>query len=160
MRRLALTAVLLLSAAAAPALAASSLTAPLGQAVKIPLRGAISDVVVGDPKIADVTVVSPTLVYVTGKSSGSTNVILISASGATLYNGRVLVPPADNGQVTIQRGTAATAFFCAPFCEGRPGPSGAQPDAAAQAVVAMPVAAPAAPAAPVPTAPPLPTAAR
>lgn len=123
MRRSFLLALVLLAPAAA---SAQTLTAPLGQAVRLPVRGAAADVVVGDPRIADVTVVSPTALFVSGRSYGATNLIVMDAVGRAVFSGRVVVPASDPGQVTIQRGREAQAIFCAPTCDARPGAAAAQ----------------------------------
>lgn len=96
--------------------AAQTVTAPLGQAVRLPLRGPAADVVVGDPKVADVTVVSPTALFVLGRGFGATNLIVMDPLGRTLFNGKIIVPASDPSQVTIQRGRDATALLCAPTC--------------------------------------------
>ena len=107
-------------AGATPALAAASLTAPLGQAVRIPIRGVASDVVVGDTKIADVTVVSPNALFVSGRGYGSTNVVVMDAGGRTLFDGRVYVPMSNAGQVTVIRGKQQSSVLCTPNCEAPP----------------------------------------
>jgi hypothetical protein len=129
-----------LTAAAAPlAAAAQTITAPMGQAVRLPIRGSASDVVVGDPKIADVTVVSPTALFVAGKGHGATNLIVLDAVGRTLFNGRVLVPAADPGQVTIQRGREMKAFFCSPNCDTPAGASAGGGETRATAAASPPM---------------------
>ncbi len=148
---------LALAAAATPALA-QSLTAPLGQAVRVPIRGMATDVVVGDAKIADVTVVGPGALFVSGRGYGSTNLVVMDGAGRTLFNGRVLVPRATAGEVTVIRGSTRTSAFCAPLCEelsedakrdlGSAAPAGA-PSAAvgglANAATALAAVSPAAP---------------
>lgn len=120
MRRSAILSLVAAAAAAlSPALAsAQSITAPLGRAVRVPLAGAAADVVVGNPKIADVTVVSPTALFVSGRGYGSTNVVVLDATGRTIFNGQIMVPVADDGQITLQRGPKNVGFyFCAPNCD-------------------------------------------
>ena len=96
---------------------AASLTAPLGQAVRIPIRGAATDVIVGDTKIADVTVVGPNALFVSGRGYGSTNVIVMGAGGRTLFDGRVLVPMSNANQVTVHRGRERASVLCTPNCD-------------------------------------------
>jgi Flp pilus assembly secretin CpaC len=109
--------------AATPALAAT-LTAPLGQAVRLPIRGVASDVVVGDTKIADVTVVGPSTIYVSGRGYGSTNVVVVDAGGRTLFDGRIVVPAANVGQVTLYRGSEQSLVMCTPNCSAPVSSSG------------------------------------
>lgn len=152
---------LTLAAAAAPAVAtAQTVTAPLGQAVRLPVRGIAADVVVGDPKIADVTVVNPTALFVSGKGYGATNLIVLDGVGRTLFSGKIIVPAGDPGQVTVQRGREMQAFYCSPSCDAPVGPprsSGSSEMRTASAggagtAFAPPVSVEAAPA--VPSAPP------
>lgn len=141
MRRFSAAAFALLLGAAPAAAAAQTVTAPLGQAVRLPLRGPAADVVVGDPKIADVTVVSPTALFVSGRGFGVTNLVVLDVLGRTLFNGRILVPAVDPGQITVQRGRESRAVFCAATCDlprGEAAPS-ASPEAAS---IPAPAAAP------------------
>jgi hypothetical protein len=131
-------------ATATPTLA-QTLTAPLGQAVRIPIRGMASDVIVGDTKIADVTVVGPGALFVSGRGYGSTNVVVMDAGGRTLFNGRVMVPMSNAGQVTVYRGRDRAAVFCAPYCD-TPG-AGMTAAAAPVAAIAAPAPVAAAPSA-------------
>lgn len=54
---------------------------PQGRArlVRLPVR--VKDVIIADPEIADVVVKSPQLLYLLGKATGGTNVILLDAKG-------------------------------------------------------------------------------
>jgi hypothetical protein len=134
-------------AGATPALAGASLTAPLGQAVRIPIRGVASDVVVGDTKIADVTVVGPSALFVSGRGYGSTNVVVMDAGGRTLFDGRVYVPASSAGQVTVIRGKSQSAVLCTPNCAEPPSDSKDRSGAGAQMMAAaapLPAPAPAA----------------
>lgn len=120
MRR-SIAALVLAAASLVPAIAAADvLTAPLGRAVRVPLAAAAADVVVGDPKIADVTVVSPTVLFVSGKAFGSTNLVVLDRTGRTIFDGRVQVPLHADGQVSISRGAKAATYFCAPNCNMLP----------------------------------------
>lgn len=117
MRR-SIAALALAAAALAPAVsAAQTVTAPLGRAVRVPLAGSAADVVVGNPKVADVTVISPTALFVSGKSFGSTNVIVMDRTGRTIFNGVVQVPMSSDGQVSVLRAGKPATYFCAPNCD-------------------------------------------
>jgi hypothetical protein len=153
MRRSPVLLALAATAFATPVLA-QSLTAPLGTAVRIPIRGVASDVVVGDTKVADVTVVGPSALFVSGRGYGSTNVVVMDAGGRTLFNGRVTVPMSTPGQVTVYRGRESGAVFCAPLCDTANG--GAL--SAAQVADAAPASPPAAFSAPIPVPVPVPAA--
>lgn len=117
MRRSAAAFALALAAFAPAIAAAQTVTAPLGRVVRVPLAGAAADVVVGNPRIADVTVVSPTALFVSGKGYGATNVIVMDRTGRTIFNGMIQVPVPNDGQVSVLRGGRAATYFCAPNCD-------------------------------------------
>lgn len=106
---------LALSAAIAAPAAAGAMSVPLDHAVRLRVPGAAASVVVGNPAVADVTVVDSHTVYVQGKGYGSTDVVVLDAAGRALFNGdvTVTVPSSD---VSVYRGSARTDFACAPGC--------------------------------------------
>jgi pilus assembly protein CpaC len=53
----------------------------LNKTLELKLPGAVRDVIVGSPAIADVVVRSPTQLFLVGKSIGDTNVFLLDAGG-------------------------------------------------------------------------------
>jgi pilus assembly protein CpaC len=57
-----------------------------GKTSFIPLSSAVNRVTVGDPDVADVTILDPTHLYIVGKRLGSTNVILLCGSGPCKSN--------------------------------------------------------------------------
>jgi len=50
------------------------------------LPGAASAVIIGNPKIADVTVQSSDLIFVVGRGYGETNLIILDSNGNTMMN--------------------------------------------------------------------------
>ncbi|MBI1686011.1 pilus assembly protein N-terminal domain-containing protein [Caulobacter hibisci] len=138
MRRLSLAfaAFFSLCAAAATAQAASPAAAPTaprtlsvaaGQATTVLLNGAVRDVVVGDPQIADVSVVNDRTLVVLGKRTGVTSLFAFDAQGRTLTGGQVLVSDVAADAVTVQRGSAASTYACDGRCTTLT--SAAQPNA-------------------------------
>jgi Flp pilus assembly secretin CpaC len=115
MRRIAL-AVLAASLFAAPALA-QSLTVRTDQAVRIALASPAKDVAVGNPAIADVTVMDERNILVLGKSFGTTNVVVLDRAGRMILDRTIIVTSADSGQVTLYRGGKSSGFACSPRCE-------------------------------------------
>lgn len=102
MRRLslALAAVFALAGAAAHA---ESLSVPAGQAARITLMGAVRDVVVGDPMIADVSVINERTLVIMGKRPGITTVLAFDAAGRALADRQVMVSENGGGGVTVYR---------------------------------------------------------
>ncbi|MDD1622667.1 MAG: type II and III secretion system protein family protein [Methylococcaceae bacterium] len=57
-----------------------------GKTSFIPLSSAVDRVTVGNPEVADVTILDPTHLYIVGKRLGSTNVILLCGKGPCSRN--------------------------------------------------------------------------
>lgn len=62
---------------------ASNMTVTLGKSALLKLPVPITRISVGNPEVGDVTLISPSEVYVLGKAIGTTNVILWTRSGQT-----------------------------------------------------------------------------
>lgn len=82
--------------------------------VKIP-AGA-QTLVIGNPMIADVTMLrNSQLMVITGKSFGSTNLIVLDKSGSQVGESIVtVVPPLD--KLVVQRGMHRESYACNPHC--------------------------------------------
>lgn len=102
--------------AVAPAIA-ETVIVEVDRASLIRLDAPATTVILGNPAIADALVQDPRLVVVTGKSYGSTNLIVLDGDGQTIEEITLHVRSAEDGMVTVQRGTARVSFTCAPFCE-------------------------------------------
>jgi hypothetical protein len=74
-------------------------------------------IIVGNPSIADVAVQGARLLVVTGKSYGSTNVIVLDGDGHEILATRLGVAPNDAGLVTVYRGTLRQSLHCVPDCQ-------------------------------------------
>jgi len=82
--------------------------------VKIP-DGA-STLVIGNPLIADVTMLKNSqLMVITGKSFGTTNLIVLDKSGGQVGESTVTVVPAED-KLIVQRGMHRESMSCAPRC--------------------------------------------
>lgn len=137
MRRLslAIAAVLTLSGAAASAqtsvLPAKTTSADLplgaGEASYMSVGGAVRDVVVADPTIADVSIVNERTLVVMGKRAGVTTLMAFGAGGRTLTNRQVVVSEVGDGGVTIYRGATANSYACGAARCMRVGAAGAAP---------------------------------
>lgn len=103
--------------AASPVLAQSRpLTVEIDRAQRVQLNGAATAVVVGNPQIADVTVVDANTLFVTGKAYGTTEVVAVDAIGRTLFQGEISVTSGSSGAVRVWRGGQATEMACAQTC--------------------------------------------
>ena len=82
--------------------------------VKIP-AGA-QTLVIGNPLIADVTMLkSNQLMVITGKSFGTTNLIVLDGSGAQVGESMITVVPA-NDKLVVMRGPHRESYSCKPDC--------------------------------------------
>lgn len=74
-------------------------------------------VMVGNPAIADVTVLGPQLIYVLGRSYGKTNFVALDAKGKQISAFDVNVVAQTNSTVTLTRGAGQLTYNCTPRCE-------------------------------------------
>lgn len=119
--------------------AASAQSAPLNveidQAMRIPLRAAAGSVIVGNPLIADVTVVDSNTLYITGKGYGITEIVAVDAIGRTVFQRQIVVSDGSgSGRVRVWRGGQSTEMACGTSCSPTMrGPTGNAPAAGSSA---------------------------
>lgn len=105
---------------AAPGLALAQsgrVSVEIDQAQRVQLRGPAGSVIVGNPEIADVTVVDANTLFITGKGYGVTEVVAVDQIGRTLFQSQVVVTAGDGaGRVRVWRGPQATEMACAASC--------------------------------------------
>lgn len=114
-----LIAAALVGAAALPGVASAQsqpLSVEIDQSARIQLRGQAGSVIVGNPAIADVTVVDANTLFVTGKGYGVTEVVVVDGVGRTLFQSQVVVAGGDAGRVRVWRGAQVTEMACAASC--------------------------------------------
>lgn len=116
MRRLMFASLALILAAAPGVAAARGLSVALNHTERLQLSGAAASVIVGNPKVADVTVVDERTLYVAGRGYGVTEVVVIDRLGRTIYKGEVVVTAPSSGQVSVYRGATVTEMTCASKC--------------------------------------------
>lgn len=92
----------------------------LDQAFPIRLTEAAEGVAIGNPSIAGVSVQNDRFLFVTGRSYGSTNLVVVGANGRVLYSGRIEVVPDETNVVIVTRGVETARLECAPLCRPRP----------------------------------------
>ena len=103
-------------AIAGPALAAPRTNVVIDQTARINLRGSAASVIVGNPAVADVTVVDQRTLFLQGRGYGVTEVVVLDPLGRTIWQGEVVVTAPTEGAVTVYRGAAATEMACAGAC--------------------------------------------
>ncbi|HEX8899727.1 pilus assembly protein N-terminal domain-containing protein [Vitreimonas sp.] len=102
-----------------PALARDIRVAP-DQAFPIRLAEPAEGVAIGNPAIAAVTVQNDRFLFVTGRTYGSTNLVVVGEGGRVLYSGRVVVTPDETDVVMVTRGVETARLECTPTCRARP----------------------------------------
>lgn len=83
----------------------------------------ISTVYVGNPMIADVSMIDSKHAFVLGKSFGATNMVALNADGKQIVNDSVTVYGHNGNTVILHRGTSQATYACAGArCESAPMP--------------------------------------
>lgn len=126
-RTLSLVAALTTLAVAAPAIA-QSLPVRIDQAARLGLSGTARDIIVGNPAVADVTVIDGRNLIVTGKGYGITNLLVLDGRGRTILDRQIIVSASDEGRITMYRGPGLYNYSCAPRCERTPMPGETETD--------------------------------
>jgi len=108
----------LLSASLQPSLAQDEiLRVSMNHARVLRLDRAVSKVIVGNSKVADATVADATTIVLTGRSFGTTNLVLLDADGNPILDERILVSIDEGNTVRVFRQTERTVLSCTPNCE-------------------------------------------
>ena len=95
----------------------ASMNVEIDQAARVQLRGPAGSVIVGNPEIADVTVVDANTLYITGKGNGVTEIVAVDTIGRTVFQSQIVVTDgAGAGRVRVWRGGQATEMACASSC--------------------------------------------
>lgn len=112
-------------ALAAPAAAAVSVV--IDQTTPVSLGAAASQVIVGNPSIADVSLTDRRHMAILGRSYGVTNIVALDGAGRRIFETTVNVTPASTGRVSLFRGTELYNYACADRCERTPMPGETTP---------------------------------
>lgn len=89
----------------------------MNQARILKLDRPAAKVIVGNSAVADATVADPKTIVLTGRSFGTTNLVLLDADGKAIADERVLVAIDEGDTVRVYRQTARTVMSCTPNCE-------------------------------------------
>jgi hypothetical protein len=76
-----------------------------------------SEIIIGNPSIADVSLQDGNLLVVTGKTFGVTNIIALDAKHNVIQDQRVLVERDDRRIVNLHKGSQRFTYACTPNCE-------------------------------------------
>jgi Flp pilus assembly secretin CpaC len=77
----------------------------------------VAKVIIGNSKVADATVADAKTIVLTGRSFGTTNLVLLDADGNAIVDERILVSIDEDSTVRVYRQTERTVLSCTPNCE-------------------------------------------
>lgn len=89
----------------------------MNQARVLKLDRPVAKVIVGNSEVADATVADSTTIVLTGRSFGTTNLVLLDQDGNAIADERVLVSIDEGNTVRVFKQTERTVLSCTPNCE-------------------------------------------
>ena len=101
--------------ATAPA-AAEPILVKLDQATVVTISKPAATVIVGNPAIADATILDQQMLIITGRGYGTTNIFVLDADGKRITNQLVSVVEAPERRVIVHRRIQRQTFSCVPTC--------------------------------------------
>lgn len=116
MNRLAALALIATAVATTAVAQSRPLNVEIDRSARVALRGSAASVIVGNPAIADVTVVDANTLYIVGKGYGVTEVVAVDAIGRPLFQNQVVVTGGSTGAVRVWRGGQMTEMACGGSC--------------------------------------------
>jgi Flp pilus assembly secretin CpaC len=103
---------------AGPALAAGeTIDVTIDFAKVMKLTAPAHTIIIGNPGIADATVDDEQTLVLTGKTAGTTNLIVLDESGGEVMNAVIRVSSDIRQLTTVFYGASRQTFSCAPVCE-------------------------------------------
>jgi Flp pilus assembly secretin CpaC len=96
---------------------ADALYVETGKATPLRINGTAASIVIGNKNIADVSVHNEQLLFLTGKSYGTTNLLVFDKSGREILNTDVMVTAGTTSLVTVNRAGQNFTYDCSPTCK-------------------------------------------
>lgn len=100
-----------------PAHASDELLVTFDQTQLLRIPRPAADIIISNPSIADVSVVSTNLVAITGKMYGTANLIVRGTDGSIITDVTVQVVRVARPIVVLNRGSNRNSFSCTPRCQ-------------------------------------------
>jgi Flp pilus assembly secretin CpaC len=108
----------LLTSLATPAGAAEEmLNVYMNHARVLKLDRPVSKVIIGNSDVADATVADAKTIVLTGRSFGTTNLVVLDTDGNAIVDERILVSIDEGNTVRVFRQTIRSVLSCTPNCE-------------------------------------------
>lgn len=95
---------------------AADLVVSYDQSQLLRLPRPVASVIIGNPSIADVSVQSGSLLVVTGKTFGVTNIIALDQDRNIIQDQRVVVTRDESRSVNLTKGGLRQSYSCTPEC--------------------------------------------
>ncbi len=77
----------------------------------------VSELIIGNPSIADVAIQGADILVITGKTFGVTNVIALDAERNVIQDQRVIVQRDEQRLVNLHKGAMRQSYTCSPNCQ-------------------------------------------
>lgn len=100
----------------AGAASADQITVETNKSKAVRLKHAAAAIVVGNPTFADVAVHNDKLIFVTGKTFGTTNLMVFDAEGRQIYSGDIVVTTDATSHLVVNRGGQNFTYDCSGNC--------------------------------------------
>jgi hypothetical protein len=118
-----LAAAAVISALCPASFAGNEMNVPLDEVRVVSFVKPVATLYVGNPVIADVTIIDSRHAFVQGKAFGATNIVALDSTGRPVANQQIVVAGKGNSVVTLQRGTQQMTYACAASrCQTTPQP--------------------------------------
>ncbi len=116
-RRLAVAAIVSIGPATIGIAAEAPIDVTIDFAKVMRLDAPAHTIIIGNPGIADASIDDEKTLVLTGKTAGTTNLIVLDASGHEVLNSVVRVSSDIRALTTVFYGANRQTFSCAPVCE-------------------------------------------
>ena len=77
----------------------------------------VSELIIGNPSIADISLQGSDILVITGKTFGITNVIALDADRNVIQDQRVIVQRDEQRLVNLHKGAMRQSYTCSPNCQ-------------------------------------------
>ena len=94
-----------------------SVTVTLDQAKVIRIGAPASTIIIGNPAIADATLQDAQTLVITGRSYGTTNMIILDETGEPITDTQLAVEAPREQVVTVYRRATRNSLSCTPVCQ-------------------------------------------
>jgi Flp pilus assembly secretin CpaC len=95
---------------------AAQLSVEANKTIPVRIAGSAASIVLGNKNVADVAVHDEHLIFITGKTFGTTNLMIFNKAGDQIFSTEVVVTVNSSNLVTVNRSGQSFTYDCAPEC--------------------------------------------